>query len=744
MKVMTTSIVLRCGLLLVMACAPLARAQQGDKKGEVQMARVPKEKIPPAPALSPDQALKTFKLAPGFRIELVASEPMIEMPIIVQFDADGRMWVVEMRSFMPNVDGTGEQVPISRVSILEDTDGDGRMDKRTIFLDGLVMPRALALVRGGALLAEPPHLWFCRDTHGDGRCDEKVEVFSDYGSQAVPEHTANGLLLARDNWIYSLYHTNRYRFANGKWMREPTFNRAQWGLAQDDFGRLFYTSNSEILRGDLIPSHYLNKVSLTAKLNGLAAKIVSDQSVWPIRVNPGVNRGYQPNQLRADGTLATVTAACGTCIYRGDNFPEECRGNAFVCEPAGNVVKRNVLTETDGIVTAKNAYHQAEFLASTDERFRPVNAYTGPDGALYIVDMYHGILQHRIYVTTYLRHQIEDRQLQQPQNQGRIYRVVYEASKIGPKPNLSQASSAELVRQLAHPNGWWRDTAQRLLTERADAGVVPDLHQFLADSPNALARLGALWTLEGMGKADAVILNRALGDAYSKIRAAAVRMAENLLRAPDKDSATAALRAKLVSLAADPSADVQIQVALSLGEIIPDDKAKQALKALAQSSPFALAKDAAAFSIAAREPKTNTVVALGPPLSPEDQKRFETGKAWYEATCVACHQPHGMGQAGLAPPLVGSEWVNGPAERLARIVLHGLRGPITVNREKFELDMPALGVLDDDQVAAVLTYVRREWGHTAAPVAPATIKKVREATAQRDDAWTEPELLKVP
>ena len=466
MNAMTTLKVLLRGLLIAMWCVPLARAQQGDKKGEVQMARVPKEKIPPAPPLSPEEALKTFKLAPGFRIELVACEPMVELPILAQFDADGRMWVVEMRGFMPNVDGVGEQEPVGRVSILEDTDGDGRMDQRTIFLDGLVMPRALALVRGGALVAEPPHLWFCRDTNGDGKCDEKIEIASDYGSQARPEHTANGLVLARDNWIYSLYHTNRYRVANGKWVREPTLNRVQWGLAQDDFGRLFYTSNSDILRGDLIPSHYLNKRGLTTKLNGLAAKIVGDQSVWPIRVNPGINRGYRPNELRAYGTLATVTAACGTCIYRGDNFPEECRGNAFVCEPSGNVVKRNVMSEKDGVVTATNAYEKAEFLASSDERFRPVNACTGPDGALYIVDMYHGILQHRIYVTSYLRKQIEDRGLDQPQTQGRIYRVVHESKKPGPKPSLSTASSANLVNHLSHANRWAVSRHQPFACER--------------------------------------------------------------------------------------------------------------------------------------------------------------------------------------------------------------------------------------------------------------------------------------
>src|SRR4051812_4024824 len=191
-------------------------AQKGDKGDTDQPLRVPREKIPPAPPLSPDQALKSFSVQPGFRIELVASEPLVETPVAISFDPDGRIWVLEMRGYMPNPDGIGEQKIPGRIVILEDTDNDGRMDKRTVFLDDLVMPRALALVRGGALVAEPPKLWFCRDTDGDGKCDQKVEVASDYGDQKSPEHTANGLVLAIDNWIYSLYHTYRYRFSDGK------------------------------------------------------------------------------------------------------------------------------------------------------------------------------------------------------------------------------------------------------------------------------------------------------------------------------------------------------------------------------------------------------------------------------------------------------------------------------------------------------------------------------------------------
>jgi glucose/arabinose dehydrogenase len=517
-------------LPLLLASIASVHAQQGDKKGETnQPLRVAREKIPPAPALSPDEALKTFKLQPGFRMELVASEPLVEAPIAMAFDPDGRIWVVELRGYMPNLDGVGEQNIPGRIVILEDTNHDGRMDKRTVFLDNLIMPRALALVRGGALVAEPPRLWFCRDTDGDGKCDQKTEVAADYGDQKNPEHTANGLVLDRDNWIYNLSHPYRYRFSRGEWIRQPDVNRAQWGLAQDDFGRLFYTSNSDQLRGDLVPSQYLKGRPPGAKPSAIAAKIASDQTVWPGRVNPGVNRGYEPDTLRPDGTLWKFTAACGTSIYRGDLFPADFYGNAFVCEPAGNLVRRNLLLEQDGLITATNAYFNSEFLTSTDERFRPVNTYTGPDGALYIVDMYRGLLQHRLYVTTYLRKQAEERGLDKPLDQGRIYRVVPENKPRGKPPASTKASDEQLVRTLSHPNGWWRDTAQRLLIERGSSAVVPELKQIVHASPNMVTRLHALWALEGMEQLDSDLISTALLDSAPKIRAAAVRISEPLI-----------------------------------------------------------------------------------------------------------------------------------------------------------------------------------------------------------------------
>jgi mono/diheme cytochrome c family protein/glucose/arabinose dehydrogenase len=723
-------------------------AQSGDKQGEQQLPRVPSELIPAAPWLSPEKALKTFKIKDGLEIECIAHEPLVESPIALEFGPDGRIWICEMRGFMPNAEGKGEAEIPGRIVALEDTDGDGRMDKKTVFLDNLVLPRAMALARDGVLVGEPPHLWFCRDTNGDGKSDEKIEVASDFGDQKNPEHTANGLVRNMDNWIYNLYHTFRYRDEGTKFARELNPQRTQWGLSHDDFGRLFFTSNSDQLRGDLVPSHYLASKPPGTKMPGVNVAVARDQWTWPGRINPGVNRAYQPGTLRDDFRLAKFTAACGTLIYRGDVLGSQFYGNAFVCEPSGNFIRRNLLLEQDGVVVATNAYDKDEFLTSTDERFRPVNLYTGPDGALYVVDMYQGILQHRIYLTTYLRQQIESRGLDQPSQQGRIYRIAPAGGKRPGRIRLAKEPSASLVQHLTHANGWWRDTAQRLLVERKDESVVGALKSLASPATSSQAatpvsRLHALWTLEGMGKLDEATVEKSIGDPHTKVRAAAIRLTEPFLKSGG--TAAESFRKRLLELKSDSTADVQIQVALTLGLGMSDDKAKEALTAIADTSPFALARDVAKFGLGILpEPKKGTNVTQAKPFTADEQKLFDNGRGVYEATCLACHQPHGMGQEGLAPGLVGTEWVAGPPERLIRIILHGLRGPIKVKDQTYELDMPSLGILDDEQIAGVLTYVRREWGHTYSAVTPALVKQIREETAKREDAWTEPELLKIP
>jgi mono/diheme cytochrome c family protein/glucose/arabinose dehydrogenase len=831
---------------------PALHAQIGDvadKKGEVQRSLVPAEKIPPAPALTPEQALKSFTVAPGYKLELAAAEPLVQEPVAIAFAPDGRMFVVEMRGYMPDLDGNGEDRPTGRVSALRDTDGDGRYDRATIFADNLVLPRAIAFVGDGVLVGAPPELIFFRDTDGDGKADTREIVATDYGVRtdpkrphlANPERAPNSLLHSFDNWLHSAAYTKKFRRVGGAWETGTTNFRGQWGLSHDDWGRFYYGSNSDFLRLDVIPADYLARNPHYPRLAGTNVNGADHQLVWPARVNPGINRGYRPEMLR-DGKLKEFTAACGWWIYRGDLLPE-LAGNLFVAEPAGNFVRRAVLQAENGTVRGRNAHadEKSEFIASTDERFRPVNFSTGPDGALYIVDLYRGVLQHRISLTSYLRQQSEDRGLVNPQQLGRIYRVVPDGRPAPRVGNIAALRPAQWVEKLAHPNAWWRETAQRLLVEARDPALAAAIREVALKGPSPQARTHALWTLDGAGalaRADALA---ALGDASPLVRAAGLRLAERFLAAPGDE----ALAQRMLALARDAVPEVALQAVLSLGgartpalerELIRTamaqpanvfladalfsalkDRELAALEALL-AEPAAPASDAAVAKLAtglvrgvlgSRDPAAVervlalaaqgqratalldglvpaagmsrrpialakppegwaaleknaaaksrleklrdaifwpgkpgvAVTAAAAPLTPAQQARFEQGRGLFTAVCSACHQTTGRGLDGLAPPLLDSEWVLGSPERLVRIVLQGVRGPITVLGKVHTGDMPAFGgALSDEQVSAILTYVRREWGHAAAPVEPEAVARIRAATAGHTDAWSAEEL----
>ena len=839
-----------------------AMAQNGDKAGEDQKPLPPDLDVPAAPVLSPEEALKTFQLAPGFRIQLVASEPLIHDPVEIEFDPDGRIWVCEMRDYMPNIDGKGEDVRNGRIVVLSDVDGDGVMDESQVFADGLQMPRAIALAHDGLLVAEPPYLWFMKDTNGDGKADFKTLVADDYANQINPEHNANGLLWSLDNWIYSANYTSRFKNVNQVWDKDSTTFRGQWGLSQDDYGRHFYDTNSDQLRGDILPSQYLSRNPGFSSRVGLNIRVAQDQLVYPIRINPGVNRGYQPRTLRDDWKLRAFTAACGPVVYRGHLFPEEFSGNAFVCEPSGNLIKRNIVWEEGGTLKSKHAYEESEFLASTDERFRPVNLNNGPDGSLYIVDFYRGIIQHRIYMTSFLRKQVEDRGLDQPIGMGRIYRVYPEANPPSQPMKLGSASSQELVQSLKHSNGWVRQTAQRLLVERVDPSVLPSLSR-LAVEGSETARIHALWTLHGMQRLDANSVMAALDSDSKQVRIHGMRVGEALIGTPAESSFLSALTRPQST--GEEDILVRTQLAFTLGEF-SSPEADLALKGLlvpgsAIGLENEMLRDAVVSGLGGREleflgtliaDKTMSVVSsgkkdlmsnltqsilrsgaedkiqglfglvasfvkMGDPnqmvlldsilalVAPAKGKPLEVllmndpaglmalqfidedsvlekiskilesiewgesvvaklsakaaaanapasavdgpiamGRTLYAATCGACHQANGAGLAGLAPPLAESEWVTGSEARLARIVLHGLTGPITVNDVTYQMEMPALAVFDDEQIAGVLSYIRQEWGNEAPAVSADTVKQIRASTGSRTAPWTQDELLQIP
>lgn len=470
----------------------------------------------PSPPKTPEDELLTFQLSPDLQIQLVAAEPMVEDPVVIQFDEDGRLWVVEMRGFMPDIDGNGEGDPTGRISILEDENGDGAMDKSTIYIDSLIMPRSLAVVKGGALIVEDYKLWMTQDTNGDLVADSKVLVDSTYGGTRLPEHSANGLWRGIDNWYYNARSTWRYKFDGEKIIRDTTEFRGQWGMSHDDQGRLYYNYNWSQLHADLVPPNYLSANKNHTPTSGIDHGLTLDRRVYPIRSNPAVNRGYIPGTLDEQGRLREFTAACSPYVLRSTALGSEYYSNVFVCEPSGNLVKRNVVTQRGYNLKAKDPNPGHEFLASTDERFRPVFIHSGPDGALYITDMYRGLVQHGEYVTPYLREQTIERKLDAPIHYGRIWRVVPTDWVNKKQDQLSKKSSAELVELLDDENGWTRDLTQRLLVERNDTVIVDELKSIVAGTSKDfdLGAFHALWVLDGMHAADRETLGKALHAEY--------------------------------------------------------------------------------------------------------------------------------------------------------------------------------------------------------------------------------------
>ena len=562
--------------------------------------------IPPATVLSPEEMRQTIKVPAGLRVELVASEPMITAPVAIQFDEVGRLWVVEMNGYMPNVEGKGEDAPNGRVVVLEDTDHDGRMDKRTVFLEGLVMPRAISLRKGGALIAEPPTVFWCPDDNGDLVADKKEPAILNYTAGGNPEHMPNGLYRALDNWLYNAKSAKRFRFAqNGELKTDVSSFHGQWGISQDNVGRIFHDTNSDQLRADLLPAHYLVRNSNFKGAEGANVQIAKSQRVFPGRVTPGTNRAYQKGVLN-DGKLVNFTAAGGPLVYRGDLLPPEFRGNAFVAETAANLVKRNVFTERDGDVMARDAYENEEFLTSTSERFRPVNLHDGPDGALYVVDIARGVVQHITYLTPWLRRQAVERGLEQPLDQGRIWRIVPEKMERRPAPQLGKASPQELVAALASPNGWTRDTAQRLLVERGDTAAVPLLEEAVKSGATPLARLHALWTLEGLEKLSPSIIVAAFQGDDGLVRAAAMRLVEPFL------TTNPGLVSHLLTRRDRDSAEVRLQLLCTLGQLRSAESDAAMVQVLAAASEHYLARSAALSGLKGRELEFLRSILLSP------------------------------------------------------------------------------------------------------------------------------------
>lgn len=721
-----------------------------------EIAALEKFKQPATPPLSAEDELATISVMDGFRLELAAAEPLVTAPVTSTFDEQGRLWVVEMNGYMPNADGTHEDEANGNIVILEDTDKDGKFDKRTVFLDKLVMPRAVSIVKGGILYAAPPELWFV-ENNGD-KPGKKTLVDPKYCGTGNPEHLANGLVMGLENGILNAGGGKTYRMKDGAWTMEPSIGRGQWGICQDDWGRLFYNNNSNQLMCDEAPAGWLTRNPKFIPTRGSGQSVSPNQELYLKRPTPGVNRAYM---LDDQGRLKSFTGACGPVIYRGDLFPKEYQGNAFVCEPVANIIRRLILTEVNGKVTGVPASKEREFLSSTDERFRPVSLCNGPDGSIYVTDMYRGIIQHKAFLTRFLKTQYLERGLEKPLNAGRIWRLVPGNKPVSqPAVNLANASIPDLVRTLEHPNGWWRDTAQRLLVQKAEATSVPLLEQRLAESKLPQARVQALWTLNGMNALSLAAASQALKSTDSQLVSHAIRASMPLL---EKNDSTA-LQEEILSLATHQSAAVRFSVALVAAKFPQPKGMETAMALLKNPKSDELIKSAVLSSLGAHLPEYTALLREQPALvklaqkpssakptrkvEGADKKRWENGAKFYASICMGCHQPGGEGFVGIAPPLQKSEWVQGNPQILGRIILSGLQGPVKVNGKMYQSPdimpvMPghqAMPELDDATLADLMTYLRNTFTNNAPPVTIEEGQTARKAAMEHPAPFTPEEL----
>ncbi|MCF0054240.1 c-type cytochrome [Dyadobacter sp. CY356] len=704
---------------------------------DASVAAIPAFTANPSPEhLTPEQSLKTFKLPKGYHLELVASEPMIHEPVAVAWDGNARMYVAELNTYMQDVEGTNEHAPTSRVMLLEDTNNDGKMDKSSVFIDKMLLPRMLLCVGRELLVNETDtyNIYSYKDTNGDGVADDKRPVYTP--NKKAPgnlEHQRSGLDWNLDNYIYTTVDPVRFRYSKGILVPDsiPGGSNGQWGLTHDNFGRLFFSS-----AGGEVPAlgFQINPIYGRMEYNDQYTQEFNE--VYPIIKTPDVEGGLK--RLRPDTTLNHFTASCGQVIFRGDRLPKDLDGDLLISEPVGRLIRRAKVIDKGGKITLENAYQKEEFIASTDMNFRVVNMYTGPDGCLYLVDMNRGIIQEGNWTgpNSYLRPQIKRLGLDKNIQHGRIYRLVYDGMKPGPKPDLLDASSKKLVSYLNHPNGWWRDNAQKELILRNDRSVIPAL-KMMAESQNesekstsSLGRLHALWTLEGLGALDSAVVLGAMKDKDAEIRKTAIRLTEPYLKKDDQ------MIGHLASLKTDASYDVKMQLMLSL-TYSKSDKAKSLIDEIITSSNGNEVLARTQKSIEKNEDVKKFGQRLGR-LDEVDRKLILNGAVIYKSLCTACHGVDGKGlQSKTAPPLVGSPRLGKGKDMALRILLHGLSGPI--DGQTYPSEMPAMGDNDDQWIASVLSYVRHEFVN-APPIRPADVKTVRDQTAGRTKSWSLSEL----
>ena len=563
--------------------------------------------LPSIRPVEPADAIDTFRVQPGFRIELVASEPLISDPVEIAFDERGRLWVLDFRQYNQEYHG-GDMGVRGSLKVLEDTDRDGVMDRATTFIDGLDYSSAFCLWKDGVYLGSTPDIVYLSDTDGDGKADQREVVFTGFAkdSNRAGQAQMNSFRWGFDNRIYVCTNSGGSvkRYDSDQQLpvsvrgRDFTFDPldrdfdvrsggGQHGMTLDRWGNQFNCQSSKPCQFVYYDSRYLKNnlfmpapspsVLITGPVTEERIFSISSEEPWRIVRSKLRTAGeFRGRADIVDGVVSNhgfFTAASGLTAYCGDAFPEEYCRQTFIGETANNIVYRaELIRDGVGFISRRaNPERKAEFVASTDNWFRPVQFANGPDGALYIVDMYREIIEGGAFLPPDV---VKNLNMASGDDRGRIYRVLPDAKATQPMPDLSGYSTKQLVALLAHRNGWHRDVAARLLYERQDHGAIDELRRMVATSDFALGRTRARYMLDSFDAYDARLALAALWETDTNALVHGLRLADRIAADSESstDSSVVDIRDRIVELTRHQSAPVRYQSLFSLSGFSHPDK----------------------------------------------------------------------------------------------------------------------------------------------------------------------------
>ncbi|HOX82671.1 MAG TPA: discoidin domain-containing protein [Chryseolinea sp.] len=693
----------------------------------------PKAPVLPLPV---DEEKKKFLLPSGYTLEAVLTEPKIQQPGAITFDGNGRMYVLELRSYMLTLDSDGTLTPVSGISRWEDRDNDGVYETGGLFVDSLVFPRFVLPVGPNSILTMESNadiVYKYTDTDNDGHADKKEFFTDNFGRAGNVEHQQAFLYWGMDNWLYSTVNPFRIRETKLGVVRESTgSNHAQWGITHDDDGKLWFQGGSNGLPSYFqFPIHYGDYIVEKNFEEGFDIP-------WGAPVLVADMQGGMGAVRMPEGTLNRVTGASGNDIFRGHRLPKELVGQYFYGEPVARIVRQIDAEVNGGLTTLHNVYQKqkSEFIRSTDPLFRPVDMATAPDGTLYIVDMYHGIIQEGEWtpVGSYIRTKIEQYQLDKVVSLGRIWRLTHDdVERDKTKPRMYEETSSELLKHLEHPNGWWRDMAQQILVQRNDKSIAPALVNMVRTNENILTRFHALWVLEGIGALESVLVKDLMKDANPRMRVMALWASESLYKGGDQSFAK-----NYLEMMTDKDTQVKMR-AMMTGRLLKIRGTDTIVKKIMASDTTAGVQLVAKQVL--EPPVVNSFFGRSNPnLNDEEKALVDAGAKIFSSLCSTCHGPLGNGTpAGpgklLAPSLVGSARVQSHPDYVIKTLLHGLTGEI--QKESYAgVLMTSMGSNNDEWIASVASFIRVNFENESSPISTADVARVRKETAKQKTPYT--------